>query len=214
MDAVFRVDSALGGFLKRGIDVGGAVVGLILLAPIALAIALLIKADSPGPVFFRQVRVGRRGSPFRIWKFRTMRDSMSGPGVTASGDARVTRVGRHLRHLKLDELPQLLNVLVGEMSLVGPRPELPEFVNVYSDRERAVLELRPGITDPASLHFRNEEELLGAVPDPIQYYRAELVPRKAEINLAYRDRATVFSDVGIVLQTFMTILRPSVNGRG
>ena len=154
---------------KRLFDVLAAGVGLLLLAPLLAAIALWVRVDSPGPVFFRQQRVGRHGVPFRIHKFRTMAHApvAAGPLLTVGADARVTRAGRFLRRTKLDELPQLVDVLQGTMSLVGPRPEVPRYVALYPPELRAVvLSVRPGITDPASLLFRDEGEVLGRAADP------------------------------------------------
>lgn len=204
---MLRIDSRPGAALKRLIDVVGASGGLLILSPFALMVAALIKVDSPGPVIFRQVRVGRGGRPFRIWKFRTMRDNAAalGPGITTGGDTRVTRVGRYLRRWKIDELPQLVNVVRGDMSLVGPRPELPEFVALYDAEERAVLDVRPGITDPASLRYRNEEEVLRSAPDPMRHYREVVLRRKIELNLEYRRRATILSDIWIVLRTVAAV---------
>lgn len=206
---VLRVESRSGAVLKRLVDVLGASAGLVVLFPFGVLLAALIKLDSPGPVIFRQLRVGRGGRPFRIWKFRTMQaDAVAlGPGITTAGDRRVTRVGRYLRRWKIDELPQLANVVRGEMSLVGPRPELPEFVELYDDGERAVLDLRPGITDPASLQYRNEEEVLRSAADPLAYYCDTVLRKKIELNLEYRARATVFSDIRLVLRTIAAMLR-------
>ncbi|MGH7504213.1 MAG: sugar transferase, partial [Longimicrobiales bacterium] len=147
---------------KRLLDLVLAIAGLLVLWPVFLGIAAAIKLDDRGPVFFRQTRVGRHGRPFRIWKFRTMvpRAEQLGSPITVDGDARVTRAGARLRACKADELPQLFNILAGEMSLVGPRPELPRYVEGYTDEQRRVLELMPGITDPASLRYRDEGALL------------------------------------------------------
>lgn len=206
---VLRVDSRLGAALKRVADVVGASAGLIVLSPFAVVLAVLIKLDSPGPVLFRQSRIGKEGRPFRIWKFRTMRATpdATGPGITAGGDARVTSLGRYLRRCKVDELPQLLNVVRGEMSLVGPRPELPEFVSLYDEEQRRVLEVKPGITDPASLQFRNEEDVLRQATDPLAYYRDTVLRQKIELNLEYQARATVFSDIWLVLRSIAAMLR-------
>jgi lipopolysaccharide/colanic/teichoic acid biosynthesis glycosyltransferase len=206
---LFRVSSPLGRALKRSVDIVGSGAGLMLLAPLFLVVALLIKIDSPGPVFFRQVRVGKDGTHFSIWKFRSMVDhaESSGPGVTVQGDPRITRVGGVLRARKIDELPQLLNVLGGSMSLVGPRPELPRYVRLYSPEERAILESPPGITDPASLAYVNEEELLAAAADPHRHYEDVVMRQKLEVNLAYAREATVLTDLGVILRTLWTIAR-------
>lgn len=200
---MIRIDTPLGRALKRLIDVAGSALGIVLLSPVFAGIAVLIKLDSPGPVFFRQVRVGRGGVSFRIWKFRSMRTDAesAGPGITVGGDPRVTRIGRFLRAKKLDELPQLFNVLRGEMSLVGPRPEIPFYVDLYDAAQRPVLDVRPGITDPASLRYRDEEVTLAAADDPQAYYRDVIMREKIDINLAYRREATVFSDLALVLKT-------------
>jgi len=200
---MIRLDSTPGRIVKRCMDVVASAVGLLVLAPLFGVIAAGIKSDSRGPVFFRQVRVGHRGKPFRIWKFRTMSADAehNGPEIASAGDVRVTPVGRVLRRTKLDELPQLLNVLVGEMSLVGPRPELPSYVALYTDAERRVLDFVPGMTDPASLQFRNEGVLLAAEQDPLGYYRDVVMREKLALNLAYRRTATVGSDVWIILMT-------------
>ena len=195
--------------LKRLVDVVGAVVGLTLAAPVAVVVAAAIKLDSPGPVFLRQPRVGREGRSFRMWKFRTMAENAgaAGPKVTAAGDARVTRVGAVLRRTKLDEVPQLLNVLTGRMSLVGPRPEVPEYVALYRPEERAVLRVRPGITDPASIAYRDEETILARSPDPQRHYEEVVMRDKLAINLEYLERATVLSDLAVVARTLVAVVR-------
>jgi len=197
--------------LKRTFDFIMALAGLVLLSPVMLAIAVAIRLDSPGPVLFRQERVGRHGRPFRILKFRSMRwqpvGDRSSPELTVAGDARVTRTGRWLRASKLDELPQLINVLRGEMSLVGPRPEVPRYVAHYPPgvRER-VLSVRPGITDEASILFRNEGEILSRSPDPEQAYLTEVLPRKLEIYDAYARRHGLLGDLRILARTFLRVM--------
>ena len=186
---------------KRVMDLAGATVGLALLWPVLLAIAAAIRLEDGGAVFFRQTRVGERGVPFRIWKFRSMSATRPGREITTAGDPRITRVGGWLRRFRLDELPQLFNVLAGEMSLVGPRPELPQFVEGYSTAERPVLDFRPGITDPASLRFRDEGALLAAAADPVGTYRTRILPEKLRVSLAYARRATPLTDVGVLLAT-------------
>lgn len=197
--------SPLGRVAKRGLDIAGASVALIVCSPLLLLVTLLLKMGSPGPAFFRQERVGRGGRPFRIWKFRTMvlGAAENGLEVTTASDARVTDIGRRLRRWKVDELPQFLNVIGGSMSLVGPRPEVQTFVDLYTDEERAVLEYRPGITDPASLAYRNEGDILARVDEPRQYYVDVIMREKLRLNLAYARRATVFSDFGVILDTLM-----------
>jgi len=200
---------------KRAFDVLLSALGLTLLWPLFLAMALLIKLDSGGPVFFRQMRVGYRGRLFRIWKFRTMvADAASDNNpLTVGDDPRVTRIGRRLRRLKLDELPQLLNVLVGEMSLVGPRPELPCYVACYTATERRVLDLAPGITSEASLRYRNESEVLAQVRDPERAFVETIMPEKILLNLAYGDRATLWTDFQLILRTARELLQPWARGR-
>ena len=183
--------------------------GLLLLSPVFAVIAVLIRLSSPGPVFFRGERIGRHGRPFRIVKFRTMREDAAavGAGITAANDPRVTRVGRLLRHTKLDELPQLLNVLRGEMSLVGPRPEDPRYVALYSEEQRRVLRVRPGITSPASFQFRNEEALLSGA-DWERKYRDEIMPQKLRIDLAYVEAAGFWTDLALIWRTVATVVMP------
>lgn len=188
---------------KRAFDWVGAGLGVILLAPLLALLAILIKAEDGGPVFFRQERVGYRGRPFRIWKFRTMVPDAESRGLplTVGRDLRVTRIGAWLRRLKLDELPQLFSVWVGEMSLVGPRPEVPRYVALYGPAERRVLELVPGMTDEASIRYLDESDLLATAPDPERLYVTEIVPEKIRLNLAYAARATVWTDFRLILAT-------------
>jgi lipopolysaccharide/colanic/teichoic acid biosynthesis glycosyltransferase len=177
--------------------------GLVLLTPVFLIIAALIKLEGHGPVFFRQDRVGRGGRTFRIWKFRTMRadaEQRGGP-LTVGEDPRITEVGQVLRRFKLDELPQLFNVLAGEMSLVGPRPEVARYVARYDETQRPVLELVPGITDPASIAFRDEAAMLAGYPDAEAAYLQVVMPAKIRLNLEYAGRATLGSDVALILRT-------------
>ncbi|HEX9011450.1 MAG TPA: sugar transferase [Holophagaceae bacterium] len=188
---------------KRAFDLFWSALGLAALSPLLLLVALLVKLEDRGPVFFRQVRVGRGGRPFRIWKFRTMvvDAERRGRALTVGQDTRITRIGRFLRSAKLDELPQLINVLVGEMSLVGPRPEVPRYVERYTEAQRAILGLRPGITDLASIKYRNESDLLGQAEDPEATYVQVVLPDKIRINLAYAARAGVGSDFLVILAT-------------
>ncbi|GLH68475.1 sugar transferase [Geothrix rubra] len=188
---------------KRTFDLFWSALGLVVLSPVLLLVALLVKLEDGGPVFFRQVRVGRGGRPFRIWKFRTMvvDAERRGGAITVGQDIRITRIGRYLRSTKLDEFPQLLNVLSGEMSLVGPRPEVPRYVDHYTEAQRGILGLRPGITDLASIKYRNESELLGQAEDPEATYIQEVLPDKIRINLAYASRAGVWSDFLVILAT-------------
>jgi lipopolysaccharide/colanic/teichoic acid biosynthesis glycosyltransferase len=195
--------------VKRLLDVFVALLGLIVLAPVFLAIAVAIKLESPGPAFFRQSRVGCHGRLFRIWKFRSMvADAESkGPKITSAGDPRVTRVGRKLRRLKLDELPQLLNVLTGDMSLVGPRPETPEYVALYPrDAAAKVLSVRPGITDPTALEYFDEADLLADAEDPECQYRNVLLPRKLAGYLDYLEHRSFWLDVRLLLTTIGRVI--------
>jgi lipopolysaccharide/colanic/teichoic acid biosynthesis glycosyltransferase len=196
---------------KRAFDLVGAGIGAVLLAPLLGALALLVKAEDGGPVFFRQERVGYRGHPFRIWKFRTMVPDAEARGLplTVGRDPRVTRIGAWLRRLKLDELPQLFNVLVGDMSLVGPRPEVPRYVRLYSAAERRVLDLVPGITDEASIRYADESTILAAAADPERVYVEEIMREKIRLNLAYAACATVWTDVWVVLATLRRLLSSS-----
>ncbi len=188
---------------KRIFDLVVASVGLVMLLPWFVLVIILIRLDDGGPAFFRQVRVGHHGKPFRIWKFRTMRvDAGQGGGlITAAGDPRVTRVGRWLRRAKLDELPQLMNVVMGNMSMVGPRPEVPYYVEQYSEGQRRVLNLMPGITDPASVAFRDEEVVLAHFDDREAAYVQEIMPEKIRLNLEYARYATLWRDIGVILKT-------------
>lgn len=191
---------------KRALDVFLSAVGLLLLSPLLAIIACCIKLDSPGPALYRQIRMGQGGHPFQILKFRSMvvEASKKGPGITVSGDGRVTRSGTLLRRYKLDELPQLWNVLRGEMSLVGPRPELPAFVAGYTPEQRLVLCVRPGITDSASLAYRREEELLAHHQNPELFYRSHVLPDKLARNLRYIRRISLKSDLWIILETLFS----------
>ena len=193
---------------KRLFDVAGAVVALLLLAPLMLAVALWIKLDSPGPVFYRQQRVGRFGVPFDIHKFRSMHADAQGLPLTVGEDPRITRAGRFLRRTRLDELPQFIDVLLGHMSLVGPRPEVPRYVALYPPalRERA-LAVRPGLTDPASLHFIDESLLLAAAADPEREYIEVILPAKLRRAVAYAEQASLGSDLVVLARTAWALLR-------
>lgn len=193
---------------KRAFDLFWTILGLPLLLPLFGLIAVLIKLEDGGPVFFRQERVGYKGRRFRIWKFRTMVVDAEKQGLllTVGDDPRITRVGAWLRRLKLDELPQLFNVLAGEMSLVGPRPEVPAYVAYYTPEQRQVLNLMPGITDPASIQYRNESERLACAPNAEQTYIEQVMPEKIRMNLEYAQRATLWSDFLVILQTLARIV--------
>jgi lipopolysaccharide/colanic/teichoic acid biosynthesis glycosyltransferase len=193
---------------KRLFDLCLTIPGLLVLWPAFLVIAVLIKLDDGGAVFFRQLRVGRYGRAFRVWKFRTMiaRAEQCGGPLTVGDDPRITRVGRWLRHSKLDELPQLLNVLAGQMSLVGPRPEVPHYVALYTPDQRRVLDLVPGITDPASIAYRDESALLAQAPDWERQYVEVIMPEKIRLNLAYAARATQWKDFLVVVVTLLSLV--------
>ena len=199
--------------MKRLLDLAAATAGVVVLSPLFLIVALLVRRDG-GPAFFRQLRVGRGGVPFRMWKFRTMvPDAESrGPQLTAAGDGRITPVGGRLRRYRLDELPQLFNVIAGEMSLVGPRPEVPRYVALYRGDQRRVLDLIPGITDPASIAYRDEGALLAGADDPERHYAEHIMPEKIRLNLQYAARASVWTDLGVLWRTVTTLL--SDYGRG
>lgn len=195
---------------KRLFDWLASTFGLLALAPVLLLLAVWIKLDSPGPVFFRQERVGRGGKLFRIHKFRTMVTDAERRGlqITVGADARVTRVGQWLRKYKLDELPQLLDVWLGQMSLVGPRPEVPRYVACYpADVHDVVLSVRPGITDRASIEFKDENEILGRAPDPHLAYVNEVLPIKLRYYVDYVAQRSFWSDVGIILMTVRALVR-------
>jgi lipopolysaccharide/colanic/teichoic acid biosynthesis glycosyltransferase len=195
---------------KRIFDWLASGLGLLVLSPVLLALALWIKLDSPGPVFFRQERVGQGGRVFRIHKFRTMVSDAERRGlqITVGADARVTRVGQWLRKYKLDELPQLLDVWLGHMSLVGPRPEVPRYVACYpADVRDVVLSVRPGITDRASIEFKDENEILGRAADAHLAYVNEVLPIKLRYYVAYVAQRSFWSDVGIILMTFRALVR-------
>lgn len=194
---------------KRLFDLAVAMAGLVLLAPFFLIIAVLIKVISEGPVFYLQERVGLNGTIFKLFKFRTMKvNADKGNAITVgSRDPRITTVGYFLRKFKLDELPQLINVAKGDMSLVGPRPELKKFVDMYDNQQRTVLSVRPGITDYASIQFRNENELLEGKPDPIQYYITDILPLKLKLNQQYIMERSLWVDLRIILKTVFLIFR-------
>jgi lipopolysaccharide/colanic/teichoic acid biosynthesis glycosyltransferase len=200
-------------FFKRALDLSLSIGGLVLALPLLVVCSIAIKLDSPGPSLFRQIRIGRHGQPFVIFKFRTMVASSgaSGSKITASGDPRVTRIGRWLRATKLDEVPQLFNVLRGDMSLVGPRPELPEYVAGYSPNQKRILEFKPGITGPASLGFIREEELLADQANPDLFYRYSILPRKLALDLAYCTEASFGHDLRLLLLTVVRVLSHGEN---
>ena len=194
--------------VKRLFDLLGATLALLLLSPLLLVAALAVRLDSPGPVFYRQQRVGRGGVPFSIHKFRTMHHGAGGPLLTVGDDPRITRVGAFLRRTRIDELPQFIDVLLGDMSLVGPRPEVPRFVALYPPELRArVLAVRPGITDPASLAFIDEARLLAAAADPEREYVQVILPAKLQHAAEYAERASLATDLGVLWRTLRLLLR-------
>ena len=195
--------------LKRLMDVvisGGA---LLVIWPVLLLIALAIRIDDPGPVFYRQVRVGKDGKEFRIYKFRTMvvDADKKGLAITVGRDNRITRVGRILRKTKLDELAQLINVFTGEMSFVGPRPEVPKYVNLYTPYQRQVLLVRPGITDYASIAYRNENDLLEGAEDPERMYIETIMPDKIELNMKYLHEISPLADIRLIFSTIIAVIK-------
>lgn len=192
---------------KRAFDLIVAIPAAVLFSPLFAAIAVWVKLDSRGPVFFRQERAGQFGRTFRIFKFRTMVVDAEKHGalITVGADRRITRSGRLLRKYKLDELPQLFNVIRGEMSLVGPRPEVPRYVKTYTEDQRRILALKPGVTSVASIAFSDESEVLARQDDPESFYRAQLIPAKIREDLGYAKRATVLSDCALVAKTFFRI---------
>lgn len=200
---------------KRVFDLIVSVWALVVLWPVMLLVAWLIKRDSPGPALYRARRVGRGGTEFTLYKFRTMHTGAdkAGPGITTASDRRITQVGHFLRKTKLDELPQLLNILRGDMSIVGPRPEDPRYVAHYTPEQRRVLEMRPGLTSPASIAYRHESELLKG-DDWEQQYIEEIMPAKLALDLDYVRKASVVRDIQIIFQTATALFRPGAEGAG
>lgn len=197
----------LDAWLRRILDILLSLLGLITLLPVLALAATLVKLSSAGPIFYRACRVGRGGRLFHLYKFRTMVAAADrrGPGITTAGDSRITSTGRWLRRTKIDELPQLLNVLKGEMSLVGPRPEDPRYVAHYTVEQRQLLTVAPGVTSPASLLYRSEEQLLVG-PDWETQYLTRILPDKLQIELEYLRRRNLFTDFGIILQTLLVLI--------
>ena len=194
--------------MKRLFDVVASGFGLIVLSPLFLVLAIWIKCDSKGPVFYRQVRVGYKNKDFSIFKFRSMRvGADKGSLVTIGGhDPRVTRSGYFIRKFKFDELPQLINVFLGDMSLVGPRPEVRHYVDYWTPEQMHVLDVRPGITDPASIKFRNENELMEKAEDPEKYYIEVIMQEKIKLYLEYVEKHSFWYDFGLILKTFKVIV--------
>ena len=193
---------------KRLFDVIFSLIGLILLSPILLIISLCVLSDLEGSVIYRQKRIGKNGIEFYIFKFKTMKKGSDRKGLLTVGsrDQRITRTGYYLRKYKLDELPQLMNVLLGDMSLVGPRPEVKKYTDLYSEAQRQVLLVKPGITDYASIEFSNENEILGASPNPEETYIQEIMPQKLLLNLKYISEKSLWTDVRIIFSTISKII--------
>lgn len=194
--------------MKRIFDIVASGIGLILLSPLFVILAIWIKCDSIGPVFYKQVRVGHNNMDFQLFKFRSMRVGSDKKGLITVGghDPRITRSGYYIRKYKLDEFPQLINVFKGDMSLVGPRPEVRKYVDMYTEEQMHVLDVRPGITDLASIRYRNENELLERVNDPDKYYVEVIMPDKLRINLEYVARHSFTFDIRLIFQTFRAIV--------
>lgn len=194
--------------IKRAIDIIASLLVLVIFSPILLLLALAIKLDSPGPVFYRQVRVGRYNRDFEIYKFRTMVQNADkiGPAVTTGGDSRITRMGKLIRRCRLDEFSQLINVLNGSMSLVGPRPEVRRYVDAYTPEGMSTLLVRPGITAPSSIAFKDEDRLLVASGDPDQIYIQQILPPKTELNLKYVREISVRGDIKIIFKTIAAVI--------
>lgn len=194
--------------MKRLFDIFASGLGLLILSPLFLVVAIWIKIDSPGPVFYRQVRVGRGNKDFRIYKFRSMKVGADKQGLITVGghDPRVTRSGYFIRKYKLDEFPQLINVFVGDMSLVGPRPEVRKYVNMYTPEQMHVLDVRPGVTSLASIRYRNENELLDKAENPDQFYVDVIMQDKLAIDLEYVREASLWYDIKLIFKTFWEII--------
>ncbi|MDU7215301.1 sugar transferase [Clostridium sp.] len=195
--------------LKRLLDIVASGIGIIILSPILIIISIIIKITSRGPIFFKQVRVGKNEKKFKILKFRTMIVDAEkvGKQITVGNDPRITRIGYFLRKYKLDELPQLINVFIGNMSLVGPRPEVPRYVELYSNEQRKVFNVKPGITDLASIRYRDENDILGKVDNPDRYYIDVIMQDKLNLNLEYIDKGNVFFDIFIIIKTIVKCLK-------
>lgn len=197
--------SKINSAIKRIFDFVVSLIGIIIISPILLIVAISIKLDSEGSVLFFQKRIGKDGKPFNIYKFRTMVTNAEklGAQITVGKDNRITRVGAFLRKYKIDELPQLFNVLKGDMSLVGPRPEVPKYVALYTEEERKVLEVRPGITDLASIRYRDENDILAEVENPEEYYINVIMRDKLKLNLEYIEKSNIFYDIYLIIKTII-----------
>ncbi|ASW43547.1 sugar transferase [Clostridium isatidis] len=191
--------------IKRIFDFVVSLIGIIIISPILIIVAICIKADSKGNILFLQKRIGKDGKPFNIYKFRTMVSNAEklGAQITVGKDSRITRVGAFLRKYKIDELPQLFNVLKGDMSLVGPRPEVPKYVELYTEEEKKVLEVRPGITDLASIRYSDENDILGKVENPEEYYINVIMKDKLKLNLEYIEKSNIFFDIYLIIKTIL-----------
>lgn len=194
--------------MKRTFDIVMSGLGLVCLSPLFLVLAVWIKCDSKGPVFYRQVRVGRNNKDFRLFKFRSMRPDSDKLGLITVGghDPRVTRSGYYIRKYKLDEFPQLINVFKGDMSLVGPRPEVRKYVNMYTPEQMHVLDVRPGITSLASIRYRNENDILAEAEDPDRCYIEKIMPEKIAIDMEYVGKASLWTDIKLIFSTFREII--------
>ena len=197
---------------KRIFDILVSFISLVLLSPILIIVAIIIKLGSKGPVLYKQLRVGLNGKPFYIYKFRTMQVNADKKGllITGADDPRLTRVGSFLRKIKIDEIPQLFNVLKGEMSIVGPRPEVLEYVKLYTNEQKRVLTVKPGMTDPATVYFRNEEKLLAKANDKESFYINEIIPVKLRLYLQYIDNMSLTYDIKLIFLEFFAIILPEV----
>ena len=194
--------------MKRLFDIVCSVTGITLLSPLFLVLAVWIKKESKGPVFYKQKRVGKNGKEFQLFKFRSMRIGSDKLGLLTIGgkDPRITKPGNFIRKFKLDEFPQLINVLIGNMSIVGPRPEVAKYVNLYNAEQLKVLKVKPGITDWASIKFRNENELLARAEKPEEFYISEVMPAKLQMNLLYIEKNNLMVDLKIIWMTFKKIV--------
>ena len=195
--------------MKRFFDIFASGLGLLILSPLFIVVAIWIKLDSKGPVFYKQLRVGRHNKDFYIYKFRSMRVGADSGSLVTIGerDPRVTRSGYFIRKFKIDELPQLFNVLIGDMSLVGPRPEVRHYVDYWTEEQMRVLDVRPGITDPASIKYRNENELMEKAENPEEYYINVIMQEKIKLYLEYVDNASFWYDIKLIFKTFLVILK-------
>lgn len=195
--------------MKRAFDIAASAIGLLILSPMFALIAIWIKLDSKGPVFYKQIRVGRGNKDFKIFKFRSMKVGADKGSLISIGneEQRVTRSGKVIRKYKLDEFPQLINVLIGDMSFVGPRPEVRYYVNYWTEEQMEVLSIRPGITDPASIRFRDENEILGKADDPEKFYIENIMQEKLAMNLRYVHHNTIWNDIKIIFKTFSAIIK-------